>query len=1421
MEQRVGVQLNSNYLVITNETTPRSILNENHPMDIQHQELDSPFTIVSQYPADTCIASSLDFFTSFPYAIICQYNMEGDDGDSDYPCILIDTTQYPGNNYTSLKSCSRKCLVILQYFLRTFLDSVPSGEVTSTIRSLTNENVTLDVEQIIHISSNITYISALDTLEKAIAKHINRFTGGGADDMTPFLLEMPIINEDNSKLSLLSCISYSIESKLYSFQFALVERLSTNAPVVPESTASDDMETESEIEKDDDPTEEAITAEPELLHDQLNVFPVQRFVAEAMFQQTCNILHCPNLRTKFDSLQFFLFVPKFRTLSMQTVERLEQFRAFLNLPEESCEQLVTMYPFTRKKEAAKFTDFVDDVCCAEKSRTLVVVIVDECHYSPTKESIPFLHDPRLHAAENFIAVMVSATPFNCLSTQSCIPKENIITWGEVAAKKGGGAGYVSFGFYCNSIKGNHFSTKAKLLVKIDNNPVREVPLNIKTLLWSWTNVADALSSLSEIKDYVKKFTYDRSSMRFSCESTRKTGCMIMENEFLMSLGFNNNIDLATINIPAGGQVWPLTSSNEFVHVNPHQFIRCEDAFQHMKVVLEEKFRGLRNTNTLPPPLSTRRQSIKFFQESYWPNDDPLLESVPARNGYIVIVDYLLSIAFYGACFTPIWSAAGKHYDLAPTTVAARVIAERYVLFLEQSSCLEMKYAKTQGLCNLVPIVKEALCRRLGLAASNTLTLDIISRYLEGKVSGQVPPTETDRIVHRLICERDVLNGFAPMVLMRCFDNDENKSMQILLQYALLKCGLCLHGRPAFSVICDIGKTNIYNAVDPYYKSYPRSNSATLNELYKANKGLKYEDFKGVPCLIILCEKGRMGDTFPHTLCVLDMRLRTASAGSTFIQEMGRMCRYPAVKSGQFTSISDLRAKLDDGDDHARRLRANGVFIKTANALIGVVYSSAELNHLLDESKGNSYQQEDELIFDELVYPLPYAIIDQKNFGSIVSALEQQSLSTSSDQASMVVSEELQLVSKIDFPKGYDDYLKKQKATKDGWFALSAKKHYDSENTARVKHARRLLLRAECQIGKTGAFMYYLAKLSLAIGAAKDDEIVPSVTVIKPVPPAIKWLWPYWKDLQQQAPIDYSMPITGKYHGALLQQRLSNLALAWINHHQDSSMEKDDVITLWQQINQQAECLLSQRGMHCLKEIVNNTSVTSFDSSTVKRLVNFDGRMTQAMNGLSDQELEDMFQKLSLDLNKSANHHTKFVDSTRELFWKGVSNSDDSRSLLPTSTSAGYNYNNSHGLPSAAVQVMRGKQARNREDYRYVATTIFSVASFPSPETCSQLLHATADAFNGHTKSLHANRPVINSGFMISIPNKAIDSSRSCASSTKVEDWRKLTASLYEPALIKRVRLFRMQASQVFLTNSSVVKLHLKKEHNDSKISSRF
>ena len=60
--------------------------------------------------------------------------------------------------------------------------------------------------------------------------------------------------------------------------------------------------------------------------------------------------------------------------------------------------------------------------------------------------------------------------------------------------------------------------------------------------------------------------------------------------------------------------------------------------------------------------------------------------------------------------------------------------------------------------------------------------------------------------------------------------------------------------------------------------------------------LQYSDLHGVPCLLVLCEKGRMRDTFPQTFCCLDLRIRTSDNHTTFVQEMGRLCRYPACST---------------------------------------------------------------------------------------------------------------------------------------------------------------------------------------------------------------------------------------------------------------------------------------------------------------------------------------------------------------------------------------------------------------------------------------------------------------------------------------------------------------------------------------------
>jgi len=67
---------------------------------------------------------------------------------------------------------------------------------------------------------------------------------------------------------------------------------------------------------------------------------------------------------------------------------------------------------------------------------------------------------------------------------------------------------------------------------------------------------------------------------------------------------------------------------------------------------------------------------------------------------------------------------------------------------------------------------------------------------------------------------------------------------------------------------------------------------------------QYEDLENLACVLILVDKGRMGDTFPQSFDCLDLRLSYDSSRefkegtplflSTLIQELGRMCRYAKV-----------------------------------------------------------------------------------------------------------------------------------------------------------------------------------------------------------------------------------------------------------------------------------------------------------------------------------------------------------------------------------------------------------------------------------------------------------------------------------------------------------------------------------------------
>lgn len=69
------------------------------------------------------------------------------------------------------------------------------------------------------------------------------------------------------------------------------------------------------------------------------------------------------------------------------------------------------------------------------------------------------------------------------------------------------------------------------------------------------------------------------------------------------------------------------------------------------------------------------------------------------------------------------------------------------------------------------------------------------------------------------------------------------------------------------------------------------------DVKKFRKQFSYESLGGIACLLLVVDKGRLGDTFPRgKFAVFDLRLHTSTINVTsFEQELGRVCQVRSVQ----------------------------------------------------------------------------------------------------------------------------------------------------------------------------------------------------------------------------------------------------------------------------------------------------------------------------------------------------------------------------------------------------------------------------------------------------------------------------------------------------------------------------------------------
>jgi len=554
-----------------------------------------------------------------------------------------------------------------------------------------------------------------------------------------------------------------------------------------------------------------------------------------------------------------------------------------------------------------------------------------------------------------------------------------------------------------------------------------------------------------------------------------------------------------------------------------------------------------------------------------------------QDGHMLVCEYLISLVYF-ATFRinhHSWREPG-HAILVPLSESKQFISDPEYLERFRSN-LDLVCQREEGHLQYdLRAVKNVMCskyleqakRELKDEGKDSTDEAAYAYWIDGKFEAEklaAIATDdlswfngTDGIVKSLL-DQTMEGGCAHgrMAIMRVYEKDENLSMQKMLRTALDKLGLGGPGqRRAFSVICDVGDTKLFSHVEAYFldhdlrrpvrlqagdkppalvdrKGKPlKGKPLTLRTIFEARKEkvpgggaeLRYEDLYNLPCLVILCEKGRQGDTFPHSLETLDFRLRTSGSYSAFIQELGRMCRYPAtrplrgdpLKGDQGGSYS-VRAVRDEGDKELKRQvgialnETTGDLIPAAafrfallirceeeGTVAGVACNLIQLRSIINDD--NKLRPEQHYLIEIYLDQLPQALVRDDIHQKLVEAVDWKQKHVPSRTHPHIAAAEC-----IVMPDGLDPYIKGDQSRMkellptaedkdnplhkyehyepDPRNPPTEKPHYDIDNKPREVHERRIVLFAECQIGKTGAYLHLLSTLRNEVQAGYQDIVI--------------------------------------------------------------------------------------------------------------------------------------------------------------------------------------------------------------------------------------------------------------------------------------------------------------------------------------------
>ncbi|KNC80369.1 hypothetical protein SARC_07269 [Sphaeroforma arctica JP610] len=492
---------------------------------------------------------------------------------------------------------------------------------------------------------------------------------------------------------------------------------------------------------------------------------------------------------------------------------------------------------------------------------------------------------------------------------------------------------------------------------------------------------------------------------------------------------------------------------------------------------------------------------------------------------------------------------------------------------------------------------------------------------------------------------------ASMKILRVRDTVANERLGSVIVAAMQALGLAgkESGDPsAFLIVTDTGAT-ISTHIPKYFMQckveVAPQKKVSLGTIKASDRAITYEDIK-MPCLLIVTEKARMGNTFPHSFNCLDLRLRVGRNTSTMHQEIGRLWRYPAMTPlGVITIDSGVVQWPNDTSFD------NSGFVYFVQALqpevdlpMGVYYkcfTECDVQLAFDHFQGH-----DRLFVSKGQQRFPYALVLWKGAETRATNFPIFEKAASLYNEYLRSPEKEQFNNRTDLraedflvTTTLDDYVKVESSERNAsaiaklCHRLGRKNlaitgdHYDhvaATNTQlsaeeidwKVYFAdkkekvlpRRMLLRAPPQAGKTGSYECFVSLLLLEVGIFHSIPSVPAEygNHVLPYFAALRERHDHWDKCKGQ----WSMR-KSKYHAMVYARRKKLLDETWTD---DRAEYAKRVARMASTGNEGGECIirpLMLQQLNTLNTNALNTNGNADDEETAKeKLIDYDHQLSR-------------------------------------------------------------------------------------------------------------------------------------------------------------------------------------------------------------------